>query len=243
MHPLDGPEALIKRAKHHLNVLDRNLRAFYKLEPCRITEEVNSDYVWYIRRIEMKPPPARLGVIAGDGVMNLRASLDHLAWQLALTQATSPFPRTEFPIIKDWNTESERRFRTVLQDVPPPAVDLIQAFQPYHSGKAAPEHGLWLLDQLCNIAKHVVIPVHGVFIDMKIPRDERIKPWMFDDGAVVLLIPINLKPQVDLAPKPAGGVTFGYQGRVTVDPRQLGAIYHFVAEDMLPLFARFFPKR
>jgi hypothetical protein len=186
----------------------------------------------------------RLGLIASDAVTNLRFALDHLTWQLALTRTKTPFDRTEFPIEKEWGPKNRARFKKALQSVPTPAVDLIQELQPYHRGQAAVEHPLWLLDQLCNIAKHVVVPVQGTMIEFKLPKDDRTRLWMLNNGTTLVFIPKDIKPQVDLAPKPAGGVTFGYIEReIVVNPRQLADIYDFVTKDVIPRFTGFFPKR
>lgn len=98
MPSLDGPKAKLTRAREHLDALRPKVLSAQDGEAYSRVKEVDSqsgDHVW---RVKIDSAAVmRLGVLVGDAVHNLRFSLDHLVWQLALL--TNQHPRgSEFPI-------------------------------------------------------------------------------------------------------------------------------------------------
>jgi hypothetical protein len=51
----------------------------------------------FLQRADTEPSPLRLGVIVGDFLHNLRCVLDHLVWQLVLSNGQTPSVRNQFP--------------------------------------------------------------------------------------------------------------------------------------------------
>ena len=242
MASLADPRMLMERAAEHLKEANTELRAFYDSDPAMVSTEVNDEVGWCVIRVAVrKPPPPRIGVIVGDAAYNMRAVLDHLAWQLALTEMSTPYPLTEFPIKCATTTKATADFTRMVQSLPADAVDIIRELQPYNRGEAEEEHPLWLLDKLCNIAKHVTIPVHSTFLELKIPRVEGLRYIFLPGGGAWFAVPVAHKDLVDRMPKPRAGVSFGMQERgVNIDPEQVLGIYEFIRDDVLPRFAGFF---
>lgn len=160
-HPLYGPFQKLARAKAHFDVLRPEVEGFIESEPYRWwTEYV--DYESGLREYAvsaevLEDPPRRWGLILGDVVQNLRASLDHLVWAIAdreLRDAT-----TSFPIEIDkagWRGRGRKRVEAVAGA----ALELIERVQPFHLGDAAKSHPLAVLQALSNIDKHrTLLPV------------------------------------------------------------------------------------
>ena len=99
---ITGSRIKVKRAGKHLNELERKVRSFVKRHPEDYTRQLdpqNFNYLVY-EIVPNRPPPVTLGPVFGDVVHNLRSTLDHLAWNLALRNLTGsgvePFHRTAF---------------------------------------------------------------------------------------------------------------------------------------------------
>src|SRR5690242_13989901 len=73
----------IKRAKHHLDELNREIEAWLNPTPYKISSRDNHDGKARTFRIEVTPTDRPIGGLLGDTICCLRSSLDHLAWALA----------------------------------------------------------------------------------------------------------------------------------------------------------------
>lgn len=184
--------AKIERAKEHRDVLEAKIADFFSIKANRPRGigKYEADAGCHIFRIAYVPPnlAAFVGdasLAVGDIVSNLRSALDHLAYQLALVEAScrgSPLTAEErknvyFPIhTRRWTRDSKadvRRFGG-------PSVAVIKHFQPYR-GRAGDgdgrryRHQLTLLRQLSNRDKHRLLVVVAAVPD-------RIKTGMFPPG-------------------------------------------------------------
>jgi hypothetical protein len=112
-----------------------------------------------------KPPPPELALMVGDAVHALRATLDHLALELAVAfhrPKTIPAQleeTSEFVIIGVADeTRGAHSFDSAagskLKGIDPKARDAIKALQPYHRKAAYSEHPLWVIHELDRIDKH-----------------------------------------------------------------------------------------
>jgi hypothetical protein len=124
-----------------------------------------------------EPLPHEFSLILGDAAHALRASLDHLALELAIAhhrpRALPPAieKASEFPVFpaKVGNELGRNAFRRVekktgkpargsglykLQGLHPDAIEAIERIQPYHRGTAYTEDPLWLIHELDRIDKH-----------------------------------------------------------------------------------------
>jgi hypothetical protein len=189
------------------------------------------------------PPPMDLAVVLGDVTHNLRSALDHIAWQLALLHTAEPIPATAFPILLDTSSKNVDRWKTLTKDILPDAKRVIEAVQPYHRGDAAKYDGLWIPHLLWNEDKHrfvattpsrLTVPVFigpgGRWTDLK-------------DGSRRIEIPRSAEPEKYFEPSITRQILFQIpRSNDRVPLSILRSIYHLVADEIIPLFARFLPE-
>ena len=89
MHPLESSRLKLKRAKHHIDSLNRSVKRYRDANsvPFRQADErdilfPSGPCIHYIVG-PLTSPPDTLGLILGDIITNLRACLDHLTWALS----------------------------------------------------------------------------------------------------------------------------------------------------------------
>jgi hypothetical protein len=150
----------VEWAKKHISELEREVETFLASEPYEIASKLdNSGY--YVADIRCDPPIS-ISLIAGDVLFNLRAALDHLAYQLALANGTTDekvLRGTSFPIFDSadlYGRYSRERMQGMSQD----AIDSIDATKPYAGGN----HLLWQLHKLNNIDKHRLLVTVGAAV-------------------------------------------------------------------------------
>ncbi len=156
-----GTWVKIERAKEHILNLGPEVSAFLHRNPYATFGEDDpktGDRVIRVHVIE--EPPLRLGAIAADGIHNMRACLDFLAWRLVLANGRTPNSRTKFPVsgnAKDFESRDLPKIEGASQT----AIDLIRSFRPYKSGNDV----LYALHRLDLMQKHRdLIPV-GAALD------------------------------------------------------------------------------
>jgi hypothetical protein len=243
--PLVDPYLKTSRAKVHLENLREKL-AIFCANPCDFIREDDLENQQHIVRMKIKDIPDELPLILGDLLYCLRSALDQLVWCLAKINATPGYPEhTQFPILEE---RDDSRFNRQTRGVPPEAAKIIESLQPYNASTdaAVHEHLLWRLNKLCNIDKHIRIPIHGITGMVKwntfIPFGAKdIKLTEFDDHAV-MRIPLSRKGQMALNPRvPEFKVLFGdLYWKIECDFVGIEAIYEFVTNNVIPRFARFF---
>ena len=82
--------------------------------------------------LPLEPPPRRWQLMIGDGLHNLRSSLDHLVFGLA-ARNDRPCEDAAFPIHSVDDEAAKRAFTTQVEPfVSKEAAALIESFQPYH---------------------------------------------------------------------------------------------------------------
>ena len=91
-------------ASKHLAVLQEAVCAYEQSDPYQIRQEFSPSRYTASIYVTAKPLPLDISFMAGDVLNNLRSTLDHLAWQLAMTTgAPSPaFPLGDDPDSKSW---------------------------------------------------------------------------------------------------------------------------------------------
>lgn len=158
-HPLDSVCRKIIRAEEHLKAIVNEI-ARCKAH-CVITKENNPDTSGVKLIAEFSEPPLILSIFAGDCLHNLRSALDHLVWQLVVTNPIPSVPsvNNQFPICSDpkaWDSAVNTK-RGRLDGVPSKAVAIIEEFQPYHFTPDTIHPLTWLRD-LSNLDKHQTLP-------------------------------------------------------------------------------------
>jgi len=136
-------------------------------EPSQTTVEYHPEANVHTFRLVTEPIPQRFGVIAGNIVHQIRASLDNLVWQLVIANECKPrggAGGNSFPILT-W-MDSDKTFANLtantLRGVHPEHCALIEGLQPYKrpSGRdPIRQHPLGILSALSNRDKHQVLQV------------------------------------------------------------------------------------
>jgi len=170
---LTGARLKLNRARYHLEVLRGELAAFNAGEPYRIAHEPNADGSEHIFRAKVrKEPPPFFGIIVGDALQNMRASLEHLAWGLAFRdKGSTPSRFTSFPICRTskaffevskktgtYSYRSGAHKTSEITDVRVKAA--IQDLQPYKR-RDPDEDWLFILNELARVDRHQSLSVVG----------------------------------------------------------------------------------
>jgi hypothetical protein len=242
-----NPKLKIGRAKEHLDALRSEISAFMETQPYRSSAYDDAESGQYVIEVRIAPAiPHKIGLLAGDFISCLRASLDHLAWQLALLSTPTPFSRTCFPVCEIYDTTggTEGFFCSVTKDIPPRAVDIIRELQPYQSGGAFQLSHLWRLNKLWNIEKHRKIPTIGSITENILTTQIGVKAEIGQvNDCHTIKIPLSEKSKVRFNPQPAVELQFGGEAEgITITTTDLFGIYDFIGDKVLPRFEGFFPK-
>lgn len=232
-----------------MNEFEGKVQAFLNRHPGRFTRQLDpNDLSFYIYTMAPNPaPPNTFGPVLGDVVHNLRSSLDHIAWNLALLnleEATQePYPFTAFPIIVEDGLSGTTKFDRLTQDVLPDAIPIIRDLQPYHRGNDANLHELAILDALWNSDKHRVnTSIAGrEFVPMYDGPGGGVK--ILDDGTRLFRVPVRSNPEEHLEPHITTEVLFQIpKTRERVSLAFLDKMLEFVRSDVIPRFSRFLPE-
>ena len=246
MPSLRDPKLTLRWAKEHLDILDKRISQFEKTYKLKVSAEEDTQEQFYVVRAQLAFPEQESFDIActcGDFIFRLRASLDHLAWQLALFSGSMPGRDICFPICEKNSIDTQIKIAKTTFGIPDEAIAVMKSFQPYHAGDLYKTHSLWRLNKLWNIDKHRHLPGHGgasePFLHVAAP-DFQIKEEWFD-GEDIVRIPLALKDKVTF--KPDTPIRFLFMDaaegwELSID--DMSAMYQFVADTVFPAFARFF---
>ncbi len=94
--------------------------------------------------------PDDLALVVGDCLSNLRAALDHLAWQVVDALGLDPYEHTGFPI----RDSSKAFIKGRRGQVTGPVADVIDLVQPYHRVNDPTSDLLCVLNNLRNKDSH-----------------------------------------------------------------------------------------
>jgi hypothetical protein len=229
------------RAKEHIDTLRNELQVLYDSKPYRFAREDDLKDAAHIIRFYVNPIPDKIALILGDIFYNLRASLDQLAWCLArLPSPQRSYPTgTQFPILEQRDT---RRFKSQTRGIAADAVTIIESLQPYNTPHGFKNHVLWKLNKMCNIDKHMRIPIHGHSGQVWRPPSIAASGYGFQglNNYFEMRIPLARKNEMALDPPITMKVVFGdHFWGITCDFSDIEAIYNFVTNTVIPKFARF----
>lgn len=171
LHPLQTCYGRLRRAEEHLEAFNQEMDGWAKSNAYDIIQEPNADRTEYVYRAKVPSGfPPHLSVILSDCLHNLRASLDHLVFQLAGRPTGKKARRVAFPIFDD-PAEYASAVDQMLLNVHPKARTRIERLQPYHTRHAAFSFGpplLLVLYHLSNFDKHR--DVHLIWAITKLAR-------------------------------------------------------------------------
>jgi hypothetical protein len=153
----------IKRAKEHIADLDREIRRFLETKPYKVgtkRDPATRKLIYYLSSVQCTPDS--LPLIAGDAVQNLMSALDHLAYQLVMsdTGGNPPNPNWIYFPIADDAAKYEAKKKGKIEGADQKTFDAIDALKPYKGGNDL----LWILYRLNNVEKHrLLITVGSMF--------------------------------------------------------------------------------
>ena len=218
--------ARVNRAWEHIEQLKAETSAFFDTKPYRIVTEEEPQgaqkLVHYLFRVD-RQPPARLRLIMGDAIHNLRAILDNLVWGLGQRCGEPPSSGLKFRLFIDEAEFIQKglpRLQKAFASKAPKAIDLIRDLQPYQRRDDPTGHLLWILNRLSNQEKHdvplVVAAVHNLHVvvpSRRIPGAGHIIPSPIQDGAelIGMSFPKN-NPPPNIEPKVTASIAFDKQG-------------------------------
>ena len=206
---LDGVIAKLRRSKEHFDAADSEVRAFASQYANSVLVKLRREEMWYVIYVDPLPPfPQHIALVAGDGLNNLRAVLDHLVWQLVLREDQEPDEWNSFPICT-----GEKQFfdkakmtpkkmkRHSLHGLPVDgeAWALIKGAQPFLSAHPQ-DHPLRRLAQLTNIDKH-----RTLLVQQQAPNWQSMKKFLslrFDAEIIeekLSLSPLSLEQPTEIA--------------------------------------------
>jgi len=243
----------INRAKKHLNVLNREIKAFIASQPYRCSIHKNTKEGYYIIQpyLIRGEYPIAWGLLIGEVAHGLRSALDNIAWSLATTKDR----RTIFPISIERNEEFNKRLERLRSDV----WDDVKAVQPYNrADREKRQHPLWILHVIDNIDKHrIILPgATRISIATGLPSPRK---YLYIDGFRRLhkgTVEFKLSPppnsQEDFKPEVVAQIGFDISSTIPSEAdnpprirlRDLFTIHHFIRNDVYPRFAKFLePKK
>ena len=221
------------RAKEHMDELARVLSEYYKSSP---GEMVLDSGVFAFR--EKIPVPARIPLIVGDFLQNVRSALDYLVWELVIANGEIPGQHNAFPIdltMAAYQTSITNRRR--LKGINNAAAATIDAMQPYHCKNDAEKDNapLVILDRLTNINKHrrVLLATIGSNIAPvgDPPRFYINVDYSVRTGSGIIKEANNMVAFVTLSEGPIKELEIS---------GAIDALARFVIEEVLPPFEKFF---
>ena len=154
--PLTGVYSKLARAKELIDQIAEEEKSFLP-SAVRAEETRSKDGKEFrLHVFAQKELPQRFSILAGEVVHQLRSSLDHIVWAIALRNTPNPAQRLQFPIFKtdsDFNNALNN-----LRDIGTTAIDIIRAMQPYNADEPV-SAGLAVLQSLNNADKHRLLIV------------------------------------------------------------------------------------
>src|ERR1700733_5010320 len=109
--PQHNPRLKMRWAKHHLDLLDGEIRDYLRCNPYSVSFEDDLEAGEYIVKLTVESLPDRIGLIVGDFVSCLRTSLDHLANALTHCADGVPNDSASFPVIDLNNSDGRKSFK------------------------------------------------------------------------------------------------------------------------------------
>ena len=236
MHPLDSSRSKLRWAQHHLSILSESIRAHYDQGG---EQDASQSAAPLVHKPFKIPPVIEWSLVVGDAVHNMRCTLDHLAYALAVKNSGGtkrPSRRTAFPIFEERNAKN---FRNLTAEIEPEARNEIERLQPY--GR---KNSLWVLAELSNSDKHhklSIVPLGVSFpTGFSVPAGKTVEIGL-QDARIFEIDPATGQPQKEIyaGGKPTIFVELPRSGdRLPVDDLQ--EIHDFIAREVLPSFTRFF---
>ena len=161
--------AKLHRAEDHINTFEEEVMAWVNTNPYRVILNHNVDFsrYWATVRINREPSLQRWSLIAGDVVHNLRCSLDHLIYAIAIfrTQMNPPPSKRRwfFPIRDDLTSFQSTITDDSFSKLGTTVLEKIERFQPYNRPHERLPPLLGILRKFDDADKHRLLHVTMVY--------------------------------------------------------------------------------
>ena len=216
---------------------DSEFRMFLSVSPYRLVPDVNEQARECVYRIKYKDPlPARLSLIAGDALHNLRSVLDGLFW--ALLQKYGVSDNISFPLRKTPEGFRESRIKLRRIGIPDRMLDSIEDLQPYNRGQI-----LRTIHDLDIVNEH-----RAILVTANVPTEFNIECaipfiWMIcngpaEDGATVARLRFIGKGKANLHTQFGFEVAFNEVGDAYGERvwHILMIAHDFIQDEVIPVF-------
>jgi hypothetical protein len=149
----DSARAKLAWGRKHIRKLAQEIQVFLENSPCESFVELDPDNPERrLQKIRLaRSIPQDFSLIAGDVVDNLRASLDHAIYAIAVTQTQTGIKYANFPFAGSASQFEEKL--NGLKDIPKSFWPLLRHFRPYKEGNQT----LISLNLACNRNKHALL--------------------------------------------------------------------------------------
>ena len=153
-----GSTAKFTRAYEHFKAIQTIVETWSKITTYETVSEPDPERSGlvhcerYVARIA-GPELPDVSALLGDCLHNFRCVLDHMIWFASVVNSGSPPPgpkRISFPVSDRRESYKDKG----LHAVPPEIKEYVETLQPYHAGKDARSHPLWVVSELDNVDKH-----------------------------------------------------------------------------------------
>jgi hypothetical protein len=249
-YPLQGCLVKIEAAKRDLDSLERETREWIEADAYRLVVERDPTTREYVPRVQIPAAPKfEWGHSFGRAGNDLRSSLDHLVYQVAIASGSDPEQdRTQFPIFSAAQDYLHRGKKSGLsqRDRYLAGVDeshrkIIDSYQPYHRSNRPDRDPLAELAWLDDADKHRVVhasllalgdfdvvfdpPGPGGFQRFSWKADRDSGPWVMKDGKELVRIGftgLTWEPEAKLETKQPPEIAFGERKLRIGDLRRIG---------------------
>jgi hypothetical protein len=206
MASMDSVRQKLYRVKIHYDELLRELDAYYDSMPdtAHIKIDPKTKAKGWMFPERGPDVPARIGLIVGDCLQNLRSSLDYLVWELVLASGNEPTRHNAFPVAYTIDTyKDDIRKRHRLDGVRDEAIAVIDRFRPFQSEESIRRLSpLWVLDYLANVNKHrrVLLTGWSAILDLETVQPisfkivRTIPPWSAEDDRIMAFVGLKDGP-------------------------------------------------
>jgi hypothetical protein len=144
------------RAQEHLESVEKELEGFRKSTHCPMFRHCQLDtreQCWTVDG-DLPTPSHRFSLYIGDFLYNMRASLDHLVWDLVISCGSDPTRRNAFPLfdsVERWARLQDARLAGITNE---DIRAVIKDCQPCFGRNPFRNRHLFLLEELGNVDKH-----------------------------------------------------------------------------------------
>ena len=159
MNDLSSAKAKLGRARWHLDQAVNVYKSFIERDIYTTRKREHADGWHTIEVATLKEWPPDFMLAVGDAAHNLRATLDHIVFALAVKPLTSKEERKlQFPFVADPRHFAKKSV-DMLPKVSAAAIDLIESYQPYHGEQRPACTFLARLNTLDNWDKHRALAI------------------------------------------------------------------------------------